>query len=513
MKKDTLERMPEFVAALARTCSEEPDRGDCHSDNRPGRGLHRERKYRVLTFGAACVVPLLWFDLNTTPAFVCPPSGVVPYEITVRAVSVLFARSPDCSIATHSLRGEKSPWTPSGPRLPECPRIPVNKAMPDANIQTPDWLRKMESILEELNEGVIIGDSHLHIVFANEALLELSQYQRGELLGRTPDAIFPPEDIPHIIQQHESRHRDGRSRSEFYLPRKDGGKIPVIYSARTIQAPDGQEYALVIVTDISVQKRVEEQLRESNTLLQKRQNEMEAELALAARVQQSLAPHSLVWRNLAVESYYSPAHKIGGDFGVVLPQDDDFLNLVMCDVSGHGVGAALMANRIYSETFDALERRIGPGILLRRLHEFVENRIPVDGFYFTMAAARFSQQGRRVSFAAAGHPPAILVSNGVLRLLESQNGILGCLSETAPSDSANQVELVPGDRLVLYTDGLVEVFNRRDEMLGVKGLTDLVRQSATLPLADMQKAILDGVAEWKHDPFTDDVSLVIVGFR
>jgi phosphoserine phosphatase RsbU/P len=385
--------------------------------------------------------------------------------------------------------------------------------MSDANIQTPDWLRKMEGILEELNEGVIIGDDQLHIVFVNEALLELSQYQRAELVGRTPDAIFPPEDVPHIVQQHESGQRYGRTRSEFYLPRKGGGRIPVIFSGRRIQAPDGQEYSLVLVTDISAQKRVEEQLRESNTLLQKRQKEMEAELALAARVQQSLAPHSLVWRNLAVKSYYSPAHRIGGDFGVVLPQGDDFLNLVICDVSGHGVGAALMANRIYSETFDALERRIEPGVLLRRLHEFVENQIPVEGFYFTMAAARFSHYGRRVSFAAAGHPPAILVSKGLLRLLESQNGILGCLSETAPSESADQVELAPGDRLVLYTDGLVEVFNSRDEMLGVNGLTDLVRRSATLTLADMQKAILDGVSGWKRDPFTDDVSLVLVEVR
>jgi len=385
--------------------------------------------------------------------------------------------------------------------------------MPNTNLESPDWLRQMENILEELNEGVIIGDEQLHIVFANEALLQLSQFQRAELLGRMPDTIFPPEDIPYIVQQHESGHRYGRSRSEFYLPRKDGGKIPVIYSGRRIKAPDGQEYALIIVTDISAQKRVEEQLRESNALLEKRQMEMEAELALAARVQQSLAPRSLVWNDLAVEAYFSAARTIGGDFGVILPQGDEFLNLVMCDVSGHGVGSALMANRIYSETLHALERRTGPGTLLRRLHDFVHDRIAVDGFYFTMAAARFSQNGRRVTFAASGHPPAILFSNGVLRLLDSQSGILGYLSETAPSESADQIELTPGDRLVVYTDGLVEVFNDLDEMLDVEGLEELVHQSATRTLPEMQKAILDGVAAWRHGPLTDDVSLVIVEVR
>jgi serine phosphatase RsbU (regulator of sigma subunit) len=65
----------------------------------------------------------------------------------------------------------------------------------------------------------------------------------------------------------------------------------------------------------------------------------------------------------------------------------------------------------------------------------------------------------------------------------------------------------------LYTDGLVEVFNRLDDMLGVEGLEDLVLQSATLALADMQKTILDGVAAWRHGPLPDDVSLVIVEVR
>src|SRR6516225_3140872 len=218
--------------------------------------------------------------------------------------------------------------------------------MPNAIIEAPYWLRQTEGILEELNEGVAIVDNQLRVVFVNEALLRLGQYKRGEIQGRTPDAIFPPQDIPYILRQHESEQRYGRHRHEFYLPRKDGERIPAIFSARAIRGPDGQEYVLLIVTDISAQKRVEEQLRESNALLEERQREIEAELSLAARVQQSLAPQSLVWNDISVETYYSPAHSIGGDFGVVFPHSDEGLSILMCDVSGHGIGSALMANGI-----------------------------------------------------------------------------------------------------------------------------------------------------------------------
>ena len=107
----------------------------------------------------------------------------------------------------------------------------------------------------------------------------------------------------------------------------------------------------------------------------------------------------------------------------------------------------------------------------------------------------------------------MLLSNGVVRLLDSQNGILGCLSETAPSESANEIELASGDRFVLYTDGLVEVFNTQEEMHGIEGFSQLVLDAASLTLPEMRQAIIDGVAAWRHGPLADDVSLVIVEIR
>jgi len=386
--------------------------------------------------------------------------------------------------------------------------------MLETSITIPEWLQQMESILEELNEGVVIVDDQLRVVFANEALIRLAQYERGELQGRSPDTIFPRKDLPYIVRQHESMHRYGRHRNEFYLPRKDGEKIPVIFSGRTIQGPDGHEYVVLTVTDISAQKQVEEQLRKSNERLEGRQREIEAELLLAARVQQSLTPRSLVWNNIAVETYYSPVRTIGGDFGLAVPYDGTHLDLLVCDVSGHGISSALLANRIYTETVELLRKGTGLDEMLRTLNRFVMDQIGPIGFMFTMAAARLDETGRKLSFAAAGHPPALLISpSGELRQIDPRSTVLGALEKAVPQQASEEFELSGGDRLMLYSDGLTEVWNREGQMLGVEGLEKIVRSAAALPLPAMRQAIIDEVTSYSAGPVHDDVTLVLLEVR
>jgi len=103
------------------------------------------------------------------------------------------------------------------------------------------------------------------------------------------------------------------------------------------------------VVDITERKRAETDLRRANSLLEARQGEIEEDLSLAARVQKSLTPTSLSWGGVSVETFCGPVRTIGGDFGLVGPRAD-CLRLLVCDVSGHGITSALIANRIYAET-------------------------------------------------------------------------------------------------------------------------------------------------------------------
>jgi sigma-B regulation protein RsbU (phosphoserine phosphatase) len=117
-------------------------------------------------------------------------------------------------------------------------------------------------------------------------------------------------------------------------------------------------------------------------------------------------------------------------------------------------------------------------------------------------------------FAGAGHPPAMIARRGQNPLLlESRSMILGALPGAVDDTTSLKVQLQPDDRVVLYTDGITEVFNSRGEMLGVEGVQEIIRQTSSLPAAEMKKGILDGVAAWREGPPTDDVSLMLVHLR
>ena len=104
--------------------------------------------------------------------------------------------------------------------------------------------------------------------------------------------------------------------------------------------------------------------------------------------------------------------------------------MLVCDVSGHGIGSALVANRIYSETMTQLRNGAPLGDMLRQLNRFVMQNIGSSVFFFTVAAARIDRGGRRMIFAGAGHPPAMIVQPGEEpRLLESRSMVLGALPD------------------------------------------------------------------------------------
>jgi len=380
-------------------------------------------------------------------------------------------------------------------------------------IDKPGWLTQMEAVLEVLNEGVIITNDRRKVLFANSRFVEMTGIPRPHLVGSDFSRFYSSQEWDFLTSQNDASFRQGRNRYEFVLPKEGGGRLPVIISSRVLDN-FGSRLKIVTFTDISKQVRAEEELRSANAKLKQRQMEIEEDLRLAARVQNSLAPKSQAWDNVSVDSFYHPVHSIGGDFALVNSQDEEHVSLLVCDVSGHGIGSALVANRIYSETTSHLRDGTPFIDMFEKLNRLLIEDIAGSGMFVTLAAVRISAQQRRMDFAGAGHPPVMVARRGQSPLLlESRCAVLGLLPGAVDASASLEMALEPDDCIVLYTDGITEVFNSRGEMLGVEGVREIVRQASALPAEQMKQCILDDVAAWRSGPTTDDVSLMVVHVR
>src|SRR5260370_33340751 len=108
----------------------------------------------------------------------------------------------------------------------------------------PEWLTSMEAVLEVLNEGVVITNENHRILFANSRFVEMTGIPRQDLVGYNASRFYSSQEWDFLTTQIDAAFRQGHNRYAFGLPRKDGGRLPVIISSRTLENP-GRQFGIV----------------------------------------------------------------------------------------------------------------------------------------------------------------------------------------------------------------------------------------------------------------------------
>ena len=206
------------------------------------------------------------------------------------------------------------------------------------------------------------------------------------------------------------------------------------------------------------------------------------------------------------------ARQVGGDYYDFLSLGRERLGLVIGDTSGKGIGAALlMANlqaNLRSQSAIALEQ---PQTFLKSVNQlFYENT--TESSYATLVFAEYDDASRRVRYANCGHYPGLLFRNDdTLERLGSTSTVLGLFNAWECSMEENQ--LLSGDTLVLYTDGVTDSFNQHGEDFGEERLIDAVRRNRELAPRPMLSAIVDEVRKFSPHEQHDDITMIIAKCR
>lgn len=236
------------------------------------------------------------------------------------------------------------------------------------------------------------------------------------------------------------------------------------------------------------------------------------ELETARRIQFSILPHeSPATTHLAIATRYQPMAEVAGDYFDFAHIDAQRCGFLIADVSGHGVPAALIASMVKVAFQAQAEHREIPEQVLAGMNGILGHRL--EGQFVTAGYAFIDTASGKLRYAGAGHPPLyILSSGGELCELASEGLMLGPFAEARYAGTERN--LLPGDRILMYSDGIIEVFNRRGEEFGVRRLKDILCQETGLTAEEMADRLLLETKTWagigKGGTLEDDLTLIII---
>jgi phosphoserine phosphatase RsbU/P len=236
--------------------------------------------------------------------------------------------------------------------------------------------------------------------------------------------------------------------------------------------------------------------------------EIQKELEVAKRIQLSILPAGFPnSANFRVAARYIPMNSVAGDFFDFLVADDTQAGLLIADVSGHGVPAALIASMVKVAATAQRANAADPARLLAEMNVVLCGNTQEQ--FVTAAYVHLDSVSKTFRYSAAGHPPMLLLRDGgVIEIAE--NGLILAAFDYATYTNATQ-PLQPGDRLLLYTDGLIEAANAKGDPFGQDALSALLRQTAELPPSAASDQIVSSVQRWSASQ-DDDLTVLICDF-
>ncbi|HEY9167795.1 MAG TPA: GAF domain-containing SpoIIE family protein phosphatase [Candidatus Kryptonia bacterium] len=382
----------------------------------------------------------------------------------------------------------------------------------------------LDSLLEEIVNDVsqTIGCSRLAVLLKDDRTNELvvgadcggdaNQHMKGDRfkigeygmvghVGATEQTYYAPD----VSVDPYYRVSDSQTRSEVDIPLRSNGKLIGVFNAQHKElnafTPDRIELLEALAGHIAT-------AIENARMFQRERNEkerMSKELLEAQSIQRSLFPPSPpVVSGFTVDGTCLPCREVGGDWFDYVPLSDGRLAVVLADVSGKGMGAAMLMSSTRSVLRLVAESGLSPAKVLGRVNHVLLTDFPAARFV-TMVYAILDPKERSVVFANAGHCLPLLIDGASLPdFLSTDAGLPLGVKEI--SFSERTVIMKPGSRLVFYSDGLTEAINLSLELYGEKRLTDKL-SDRSLSIADL----LRDVETFREGyPVCDDLTVVMI---
>jgi sigma-B regulation protein RsbU (phosphoserine phosphatase) len=255
----------------------------------------------------------------------------------------------------------------------------------------------------------------------------------------------------------------------------------------------------------------DETIRQNLAAIKKKNDIAQFELNIAQKIQASVLPAQKDVGHVRWLVEYQPLYTVSGDYYDILRLEDGSVALFIGDASGHGVPAAFLTimAKIY---FSSLVEKIkDPAQLLQHISELMAGYLEMEGLYMTGFYMRIYPDNR-AEYCNCIHPTPLILrkATGELEQLKSTGFYIGMINEDGKKNETKSVQLYPGDRLVLYSDGITEAKNAQKKMYSLDRFSEVLRVHKDESSENLRKILLESLKSYLDGvPLNDDLTLLI----
>lgn len=256
-------------------------------------------------------------------------------------------------------------------------------------------------------------------------------------------------------------------------------------------------------THVAIDKyRLNKQLKEKN-------RQMQSELELATRVHRRLIPHSVDTNLAEIAVTYVPMYYMGGDYARFHFVDKRRLIFIICDVTGHGVSAALLVNSFNTEFERLAKEGMEPGKLLKELDRFINRNFAETNMFLTAFCGLLDYGRMKFVYSSYGHPPQYIyrAAEAKAEKINSQTSFLG-LPLAGDEVYQNELPFAQKDQILLFTDGVLEARDPNGEDFGDRRLEDIVARNGGVRAESFNEMLLDKLNSFTGNKLRDDVFIL-----
>jgi PAS domain S-box-containing protein len=372
--------------------------------------------------------------------------------------------------------------------------------------------KRTRLIIESSLSAIVIMDAYGIIIDWNRPAEKIFGWSKVEAIGqRLEELIIPPRFRDAHLQGLERFLLSGsgpliNQLLEQTAIRRDGTEFPVELSFCPLKL--GNTYIFSgFIHDISSRKANEQKIHQARINLAIAQSEIN----IAQRIQASLSPSAPIKSaHFEVTGFCLPADKVGGDYFDYFYRNEDCLDMIIADVSGHSIGPALFMVETRSAIRTQARSSSTPAETLGVLNDFLFEDLDKSDYFITLFYLQYNLTSQLLSFANAGHPPPLLLSpfQTECRQLDAEGLILGIYKNVLFEEKTTQ--LSSGDLILMYTDGLTEAENADGEFFGLKRVSDIFVQHAQQTPQVIIVALLEQLKQFcRRESFNDDITLMV----